>query len=220
MQSNWEIQKSKSLYHFDNTIIDPRWDCVQELGRFVGDWENEVKDVLESARPVTWRTRSKSGKPNRLTEAEENDLRNIGADTDMIISNLEYELSPIFQKMCDTIGLDDAHNRVHVQWPGQVFVKHIDRLEKLNPSDPSKILRIMVVLTDWDQGHFNQYGNFTYQGWKSGDIHTFDWQSVPHSSANAGLTPRVSLLTTGIVSETTLKLLEIASPNNRISINV
>lgn len=216
MESNWELQKSKSAYHFDNTIMDPRWDCVNELGRFIGDWSQEVDSVIKSARPATWRDRSKSKKPNALVDFEENDLKEIGANTDMIISNLEYRLEPIFQKMCDIIGLDNAESRVHVQWPGQVFVKHIDKLEKFNPKDPSKVIRIMVMLTNWDQGHFNQYGNFTYQGWKSGDIHTFDWYNVPHSSSNSGLTPRVSLLTTGIITDATHKLLSNASPSNEI----
>jgi hypothetical protein len=216
MNSNWEIQKSKSLYHFNNSIIDPKWDCVEELGKFVGNWKNDVDDVIKSAKPATWRSRSKSGNPNQLIDAEENDLKNIGADVNMIISNLDYNLNPIFQKMCNIIGLSNSENRLHVQWPGQVFVKHIDKLEKFNLKDPSKIMRIMIMLTDWDQGHFNQYGNFTYQGWKSGDIHTFDWKNVPHSSANAGLTPRVSLLTTGVITNTTLDFLKISSPNNWI----
>jgi hypothetical protein len=206
-QSNWEIQKSKSEYHFDNTRMDPRWDTVRSLGHLVGDWTKEVQDAIESAEPKTWRNRSKTGKPNKLVDAEEYDLANIGADPDMVFSHLEYKLAPIFQQMSDIIGLDNREARVHVQWPGQVFVRHIDKLEKFNPEDPSKVIRVMVMLTDWDQGHFNQYGNYTYQGWKAGEIHTFDWKNVPHSSANSGLTPRVSLLTTGVITAQTEKFL-------------
>jgi hypothetical protein len=206
-RSNWEIQKSKSKYHFDNTIIDPNYDCVQDLGKFVGDWTTEVKSAVETAKPRTWRNRSKTGDPNKLVDAEEYDLEKIGADPNMVFSHLDYNLAPIFQKIVDIIGLDNDESRVHVQWPGQVFVKHIDKLEKFNPADPSKVMRIMIMLTDWDQGHFNQYGNFTYQGWKAGDVHTFDWMNVPHSSANSGLTPRVSLLTTGVITEKTLEFL-------------
>jgi hypothetical protein len=207
-ESNWEIQKSKSSYHFDTTLNDPRYDTVIDLGSFIGEWHTEVEDAISSARPATWRNRSKSEKPNKLVEAEEYDLEAAGADPNMIFSHLEYSLAPVFQKMVDTIGLSNDESRVHVQWPGQVFVKHIDKLEKFNPEDPSKIMRVMIMLTDWDQGHFNQYGNFTYQGWKAGDIHTFDWKNVPHSSANAGLTPRVSLLTTGIITNKTLEFLD------------
>ena len=203
MDSNWQIQKAKSSYHFDNTLIDPKYDTIINLGLFVGDWKHEVDSAISSARPATWRDRSKSGKPSKLIHAEENDLEQIGADPKMIFSHLEYNLAPIFQQMVDIIGLENHESRVHVQFPGQVFVKHIDKLEKFNPEDPSKVMRIMIMLTDWDQGHFNQYGNFTYQGWQAGEIHTFDWKNVPHSSANSGLSPRVSLLTTGIITAKT-----------------
>jgi len=208
MKSNWELQKAKSQYHFDNTKFDPLWDKITELGRFEGDWTKEVNDAINSARPATWRNRSKDQTPNKLVNLEEHDLLTIGADNNMLLGNLEYNLAPIFQNMIDIIGLDNSESRVHVQWPGQVFVKHIDKLEKFNPEDPSKVMRIMVMLTDWDQGHFNQYGNFTYQGWKAGDIHTFDWMNIPHSSANAGLLPRVSLLTTGVITSKTIDFLK------------
>ncbi len=207
MESNWEIQKAKSNYHFDNTKMDPKWDTIEYLGRFSGNWSKEVAQAIESARPATWRNRSKSGLPNKLVDAEEADLVNIGADPNMIFSNLEYNLAPPFKKICNFFKLQNLESRVHVQWPGQVFIKHIDKLEKFNPSDPSKVMRIMVMLTDWDQGHYNQYGNFTYQGWKAGEVHTFDWHNVPHSSANSGLTPRVSLLLTGVITDETLEFL-------------
>lgn len=202
MNSNWETQKLESQYHFDNTRIDPAWDRIVELGRFVGDWKKDVENAIASARPVTWKNHS-NNESNKLVSAKEFNLMASGADSKIAVSHLEYQLAPVFQKIIDIIGLKEHESRVHVQFPGQVFVKHIDKLEKFNPKDPSKIARIMIMLTDWDQGHFNQFGNFTFQGWKSGDVHTFDWQNIPHSSANAGLSPRVSLLTTGIITDKT-----------------
>jgi hypothetical protein len=137
---------------------------------------------------------------------------------DAVISNFEYNLTPTFQKICDLIGLENAENRVHVQWPGQVFTVHIDKLEKFNPTDPSRVMRIMINLTDWEPGHFNQYGNFNHTRWRAGDIHTFAWQHVPHSSANASLKPRVSLLTTGIVGEVTKQFLAQAKNSKEIQL--
>ncbi len=218
MKSNWEIQKSKSSYHFDNFKIDPEYDCINKIGQFVGDWSDELNEVIKLAQPVTWRTRSEDGKPNKLIDAEEYDLIAAGANADMVIANFSYNLAPVFKEMCDKIGLSKRTDRIHVQWPGQVFTKHIDKLEKVNPSDPSKVMRIMIQLTDWDQGHFAHYGNYTYSHWRAGEIHTFDWKNVPHSSANAGLTPRVSLLTTGIVTSDTIKFLEQAKIKNEIPI--
>lgn len=205
--SNWDIQRSKSEYHFDTTLMDDRYDTVNHHGKFIGDWQSEIDLVLTTAEPRTWRNRSKTGEPNRLVLAEEYDLEAIGADKDMIFANLDYNLSDKFTRMCDIIGLDRREDRVHVQWPGQVIVKHIDKLEKINPDDPGKVMRFMIMLTDWDQGHFIQFGNYNYFGWRRGDITSFDWKNVPHSTANAGHTPRVSILSTGIVTEKTINFL-------------
>lgn len=210
MESNWEIQKAKSSYHFNNKIIDPKWDAITYLGKMAGEWGKEISEVIKTARPATWRTRFKNGIPHNLVDAEEYDLKNIGADPDMIFSHLEYDLPPIFKKMSSFFKLHNEESRIHVQHPGQVFVKHIDKLEKFYPSDPSKVIRIMIMLSDWDQGHFLQYGNFTYQSWSAGEVHTFDWKNVPHSSANSGLTPRISLLITGVkTDDTELALLKL-----------
>ena len=109
--------------------------------------------------------------------------------------------------MCDIIGIDNVTNRVHVQLPGQVFNKHIDKLEKYKPEDPNDVMRIMVFLTDYRPGQFLQFGNYTVPTWRSGDICTFDWYNLPHSSANAGTDIRVSMLTTGIITDKTREFL-------------
>ena len=58
--SSWEFAKKTSQYHFDTTVLDSRWDQLQGLGRFEGDWSQELAEVLETAEPTTWRTRLKS----------------------------------------------------------------------------------------------------------------------------------------------------------------
>jgi len=216
--SNWETQKAKSAYHFDTKVIDPRWDTVIGIGRVVGDWQDEIDQVLETAKPVTWRTRPKTGQPNPVIDAEEYDLINAGAAVDIKIANFEYNLTPKFKAICDMIGLENREDRVHVQWTGQVFSLHIDRIEKFNPTDPDKVMRIMINLTDWEPGHFMQYGNFNHTRWRSGDIYTFDWRHVPHSSANASLRPRISLLTTGTVGAKTREFLHQAKRRQEISL--
>jgi hypothetical protein len=55
-----------------------------------------------------------------------------------------------------------------------------------------------VQLTDWQQGHFWNYGNYMWSGWQAGNVSTFDWHHVPHATANAGHVPRATLQITGI----------------------
>ena len=44
-ESAWEFSKKTSRYHFRTDVIDPRWDCVQGIGRFVGDWTQELEPL-------------------------------------------------------------------------------------------------------------------------------------------------------------------------------
>ena len=80
---------------------------------------------------------------------------------------------------------------------------HMDKLQKWNPKDPSRVMRIFVQLTDWQPGQFWEVGNYQYNHWKAGDIFTFDTCDVPHCTANAGHHPRVTFQITGIRTEKT-----------------
>jgi hypothetical protein len=45
--------------------------------------------------------------------------------------------------------------------------------------------------------------------WAAGEVTTFDWLNVPHCTANAGLSPRVTLQITGIRTEQTEDFLHV-----------
>jgi hypothetical protein len=210
MKSNWEETKKRSQYHFDTDIIDPKWDCVQHLGRIENTWTNALQDVIEQSYPVTWRTR---GQPDRARagdeyDAEEYDLEKIGMGKDYIVTNINYNVSTVFKNIADKFALEDTMVRVHVQLPGQVWNLHLDKLEKWMPSDPSKVGRFFIQLTDWQPGHFWNYGNYMWSGWKAGNVSTFDWINVPHSTANAGHVPRATLQITGVKTRKTDEFLQ------------
>jgi len=209
MKSSWEHTKAQSLYHFDKSIIDPRWDTAIGLGKFTGDWSAELAESVKNAKPSNWETRGYKAEdiPSPDIEAEEYDLMMAGADPKMTIARFEWDLAPVFQKMCDLFALDDTYNRLHVQYTGEVFNIHIDKLQKWCPQDPTQVLRVIIHLSDWEPGQFYSYGNYVHTGWKAGDIHTFDWINVPHSTANASLLPRSTLQTSGKMTEQTHKFL-------------
>lgn len=229
IKSSWESTKSQSSYHFDNNKFDHRYDCIFPIGRFVGDWRDEVEWVIENSKPSSWRTRVYGGKtsrgdggkntpPDNWIDAEEYDIIKAGGDPNITLCRMGHELPPKLQKMCDMIGLENGHDKAHAQMTGEVFTKHIDKLGRIYPEDPDKIMRIVIMLTDWEPGHFYQYGNYTYQGWRAGDIHYFDWKNVPHCTANAGLAPRATIVTTGIRGPKTEEFLKLARSVDAIEI--
>lgn len=212
MKSNWEITRQRSKYHFNTNYFDPQWDTVEKVGKILPNWQKELEHAVELSRPVTWRTRGKDNDPlKRASEEydqEEYDLETQGYGSDYIITNLTYSLDPVFQNIADRFALEKCMARIHIQRPGQVWNLHLDKLEKWMPSDPSKVVRYFIQLTDWQQGHFWSFGNYNWSGWSAGDIVTFDWINVPHSTANAGHAVRATLQITGIKTDRTEEFLE------------
>jgi hypothetical protein len=212
MKSSWDYTKAQSQYHFDSTIMDPAYDTVIRLGRISPTWDTDLADIVSKSKPATWATRGYKGEgvevPSADLEAERHDIERVGADPDMIITHLNWVIPDSLQKISDLFGLDDCMNRIHVQRPGEVWNLHIDKLQKWCLEDPSRIMRIMIQLTDWQPGQFWAYGNYHYNQWRAGDVTTFDWANVPHSTANAGHHPRVTFQITGVRTATTDKFLE------------
>lgn len=211
IESNWELTKARSQYHFDTQRMDPRWDTVIELGRIQPCWQDALNRTMASALPVTWRTRGRTNDPLQRAaleyDQEEYDLERIGMPHDYKVTDLTYDVEPVFQHISDQFGLDGCMTRIHVQRPGQVWNLHIDKLEKWMPQDPSQVVRYFVQLTDWQPGHFWCYGNYQWSAWQAGSVTTFDWYNVPHATANAGQSPRATLQITGIRTEKTAQFL-------------
>ena len=214
--SAWELTKQRSNYHFDNFKFDPDQDKVITLGNIAPFWSAELDEIIKLAQPKTWRTRGKGAdRPAEEYDQEEYDLEEQGYGKDYVISDLTWEVPETFNKIAVWFGMDNAKMRLHVQRPGQVWNLHLDKLEKWNPEDPSKVMRIQIALTDWEPGHFWSYGNYIHSGWHAGDVTTFDWQNIPHSTANAGHAPRVTLQLTGVATDKTrdfLRILRSRSP--------
>ncbi len=207
MKSNWEKTAPRNNYHYDSFRNDPAYDTMRYIGKFTGDWTTALERTIEKSNEITWRTRNPIDSPNGSEdiEAEELDLINTGASPDLVLTNLDYAIEPIFQRMTDALHLlpgddRDVQRRVHVQMPGQVWNLHVDKLEKWNKAEPTSVYRFMVMLNDWEPGHFIQYGNFVHTQYRAGEIYSFDWFNSPHCTANAGRGPRSTLLVTGVAT--------------------
>lgn len=211
MRSNWELLRQRSKYHFNNFLVDPKYDTVKRIGTIQPFWNDYIKTVIEESKAVTWRTRGRLHDPLKRQDSEydqeDYDLEIQGYGKDFVVTNLNYDVPDIFLPLLQQFSLDKLMARIHVQMPGQVWNLHLDKLEKWMPQDPSVVVRYFIQLTDWQQGHFWNYGNYMYSGWKAGEITTFDWMNVPHSTANAGHSPRITLQLTGIYTDNTKKFL-------------
>ena len=210
--SSWDRTRAASTYHFDPRRVDRPDEVVYRLGNIEPTWYQDLNDIIARSKPATWETRGYKGEgvppPREDLIAEEYDIERVGADPKMTITHLNWNLPSSLQAVSDAFGLDDCMNRIHVQMPGEVWNLHIDKLSKWCPDDPSKVLRVFVQLTDWQPGQFWEYGNYHWNQWVAGDVSTFDWQNMPHSTANAGHHPRVTLQITGVITDQTNNFLK------------
>lgn len=209
--SSWDKLKEKSTYHFDSKTTDAEQDVLIKLGHIEPTWQDELEQILLNSKPANWETRGFKGEgvfvPKPELAEEEYDLERVGIDPKVVITDLAWKLGPKLQAIADSFGFEDCMSRIHVQRPGQVWHMHIDKLYKWAPENPDSVMRVFIALTDWEPGQFWSYGNYNYSQWSAGDITTFDWANMPHSTANAGFHPRVTLQLTGIKTAKTYDLL-------------
>ena len=217
MKSNWETSRAKSQYHFDSQRRDQSHEVITQLGRVEPVWLNDIDQIIADSKPATWATRGYKGEgvqaPREDQIAEEYDLTQAGMAADTVITHLNWQLPPSLQLLADQFGLDDPMYRIHVQQPGEVWNLHIDKLQKWCPEDPSRVLRAFVQLTDWQPGQFWEYGNYHWNQWRAGDVSTFDWANMPHSTANAGYHARVTFQLTGVKTKKTEDFLHVMRYN-------
>jgi hypothetical protein len=207
MKSNWETAQARSTYHFDPGQKDNPRAVVTALGHITPTWQADLASIVSNAKPATWATRGYKGEgieaPAEDLAAEEYDLTSHGMSRDLPITHLNWRIPESLQKISDNFGLKDCMARIHVQQPGEVWNLHIDKLQKWAPDAPESVIRIMIQLTDWQPGQFWEYGNYHWNQWSAGDVSTFDWANIPHSTANAGHHPRVTFQLTGIRTKQT-----------------
>ena len=220
--SRYEYSKSTSNYHFDDTADDDSNPPFLKIGRYIGDWQEELKEMAATVRPNTYHTRMK-GKTPYLDKLETHDLVKMGVGVNHVLHNKSAQkLTPKLQRMIDILGFDPEQgvtSSFHVQMPGQVFIKHIDSCTSIrgnNAGDdanyyfkhPEKLARFLVALEDWQMGHMFEFGNTFWKQWKAGDLVHHSWIDVPHCTANASHVPRYTLQVTGHVTERTRAIIE------------
>ena len=229
--SSWDWTVAHSDYHFDDTIQDKPGDWFEVIGRFEGDWKAERDRLITATHPVNWSTRKhfaeKKKDPEMLSQ-EEYDIAQAGGDPKgLMLTNKnsfsKWDEYPTLQAMMDyfaltTDGVSLVKQQAHIQMTGQMFNMHIDKLWDRCPADPERVVRITIMLDDWQPGHFYMYGNCMYERWRAGEVHVFDWSNVPHCTANASSHPRAVLQMTGLKTERTREILANSSKNKIFTI--
>ncbi len=216
-KSRFEYSKATSKWHFDKTINENNNPPIKRIGRFIGDWQKDTDYFSTLAGPNTFENRLGKGIDPYTKSLDQEDLKNAGYGIDHVLFDKvgEKNFTFLMMKMRDYFGLEKVNASIHLQRPGQSFPYHIDNLTKLRDNqsenlidiNPDLAIRFVVQLTDWDWGHFWQWGNYMWSQWQAGDIVTHSWRDIPHATANAGHTTRATLQVTGLKTARTEEIL-------------
>lgn len=227
-KSSYEYTKTFSNYHFDKFKEEHEGEWYHKLGRFVGEWSDDVVKIIEKSKELGWDQQTKTGlRPgfpggqSPMKAQEEYDRIQHGLDktdqTNLVLENY-LDQFPKIKAMVEHWCLEKPSYRAHVQWPGQFFGTHIDKLWHRNPTDPARIVRLIITLADWEPGHLITYGNCTLTQWHAGDVHIFDTLNVPHGTANISTTPRPNITITGLRTPAFDRIVAAANADSRYTI--
>lgn len=218
--SLWEYTRDRSHYHFDKWRQETPGEYFRVAGRLRPTWQQELEEIKQLSVPRTWAGFTYSARNQQPVSVEKrrHDLEKGGADIDRLeLTDTfdDFTNYPHLKQVIDFFGLDQASARCHLQHTGQMFTMHIDPFYmNVFPSksyietggDPDlidRIIRVSVMLEDWEPGQFMIFGNEPYQQWQAGDYWIHDWSNVPHATANASLKIRPVLQITGLRTATT-----------------
>ena len=227
---SWDNSRKLSNYHFDKSINDSlNPDIVVDQIRFIGDWSNEIKlDQFKSGyNPETATTDLDNNFIARRWIQEMILLGQNPAERHNKRIKVSRETHPKIFKMPELLGIEGKIN-IHCQLTGDINYLHIDTYDVKNSTNSNadydlmiqqhpNTIRLMIHLTDWEWGHFVQFGNYIWSGWKAGSVGYWSWKDIPHATANAGHLPRI----VGIVhGKATPKFYDMLRNDDPIIINV
>lgn len=85
---------------------------------------------------------------------------------------------------------------------GVILPRHVDTFKKfrqLFDTTNKTIVRALILLEDWQLGHYLDIDNVAITDWKAGDYVVWT-ETCPHSAANIGIGDRYTLQLTGFLS--------------------
>lgn len=155
--------------------IDPVWDMdeVRNLPYFVEPFndENTVK---------TWQS------------IYGHDF-SVGAQADYRIAQPACQIQ--LEEQFKSLGLSRFGFCWYRMWPGEMIPRHIDayhRYCKYHQVDPTKVIRILVMLEDWKEGHLLEIEEQAVTGYRAGTFVYWTY-GTPHMAGNIGSQPRYTL---------------------------
>jgi len=107
---------------------------------------------------------------------------------------------PWENEIINCLPLDHAIATPTLQEPGNILPLHVDTFVYLKKKlgQNSNIVRFLIMMEDWKNGHTLQVGTSWLGPWKAGDVYLW-YPNTPHIAVNAGLTNKWTCNVTGVL---------------------
>lgn len=138
-----------------------------------------------------------------LLDSEIDAWKNMGYDFVKSFSGMMYDsrnpMPDWVNKFEGKFGLQNQTYNFYKMSQLEIMPVHSDHYQtyiRLFNADPAKINRVLVMLEDWQPGHYLEVDGRGFVNWRAGDF--FQWENfTPHAAANIGIEPRYTLQITG-----------------------
>ena len=160
-----------------------------------GDWDENI-EIIEERKDYAM-----------IKEAKEmQEFAGVSVDNRWIGSRVDTNgFYPEMEKIVKAFKLKNPRANLHIQRPGQMHMMHVDMnygegkayTHLTREEQKQKVIRIFVMLADWQPGQVVTLGNVDYTRWKKGDCAYFSWFDIPHGTANYGHHDRPLLFVSG-----------------------
>ena len=88
----------------------------------------------------------------------------------------------------EPLGLKDVKLNINLQKTGEGKWYHLDGMgsytKEKNVEQEEKYASVFAMLTDWMPGQWLIFGNTTWEKWRAGECAYYDWEHIPHGTAN------------------------------------
>ena len=230
----------ETTYHFDKWKEDKEGEYFKILGKFDIDFADEI----ELARTTEMKSKRFNEQPYNYANNKASVVNNVYhaiEDADNYAGQPNAEMFDAyryndddrfnkFRKVAEWFELDKTKNQTwkfHDQKPNQQLMFHIDNL----PGEPRKErieskefkyardkTRFLVFLADWEPGQIFQFGNHIHTQWKTGEVVTWEWSTLPHATWNGSWKKRPALQITGTATAKTWNKIKKSSRDKCIQL--
>jgi hypothetical protein len=200
------IEEERAEWHFDPMLkTNDYWYVENIKERIGGHWDAVVRFAREMDERVERISIVDVLSPQNVDEEISRNaalMASIGYDKDNTSQFKTYSdaYPEIFGPILAACDLANPVGSLLHQKPGSIVPWHYDTLafyiRKFDIENPKSVRRYLIFLEDWVWGHYLLIGNSVVHQWHAGDVISWPYR-MRHLSANAGLTPKLTLQVTG-----------------------